>query len=83
VAVRVTIDHLRKRTEHISLNGERNGERPLKETLKNGNPGPSEVLEGKEEKEIFEQIKETLTARERLLWNSFITGSFIQRRLHG
>ena len=77
VAVRVTIDHLRKRTEHITLNGERNGERPLKETLKNGNPGPSEVLEGKEEKEIFEQIKETLTARERLF-----VELFYHRELH-
>jgi len=77
VAVRVTIDHLRKQTEHLSLNGDKNEERSLKETLKNGNPGPSEVLERKEEKEIFEQIKETLTARERLF-----VELFYHRELH-
>jgi len=71
VAVRVTIDHLRKRTEHLSLNGQHDEEKPLKETLANGNPGPSEVLERKEEKEIFKQIKETLTARERLFVELF------------
>jgi RNA polymerase sigma factor (sigma-70 family) len=71
VAVRVTIDHLRKRTEHLSLNGQCGEEKPLKETLTSGNPGPSEVLERKEEKEIFEQIKETLTARERLFVELF------------
>ena len=77
VAARVTIDHLRKQTEHLSLNGQRNEEKPLKETLTNGNPGPGEVLERKEEKEIFEQIKETLTARERLF-----VELFYHRELH-
>ena len=77
VAVRVAIDHLRKRTEHLSLNGGRDEEMPLKETLTNGNPGPSEVLERKEEKEIFEQIKEILNARERLF-----VELFYHRELH-
>ena len=83
VAVRVTIDHLRKRTEHLSLNGQRDGANPLKETLKNGNPGPSEVMERKEEKKIFEQIKETLTARERLFIELFYHSELSPKKIAG
>lgn len=71
MAVRITIDHLRKQSEHLSLDGLADGEKPLKDSLRNGNPLPSEILELNEEKRIFEQIKETLTARERLFVELF------------
>lgn len=66
IAVRVTIDYLRKQLEHPSLNGETTEEKSLKETMTNGNPLPGELIELKEEKRIFEQIKNALTSRERL-----------------
>jgi len=66
IAVRVTIDYLRKQSEHLSLNGETDEEIPLKERVANGNPLPGEIIELKEEKRIFEQIKRSLTSRERL-----------------
>lgn len=66
IAVRVTIDYLRKQLEHPSLNGETTEEKSLKETMTNGNPLPGELIELKEEKRIFEQIKSALISRERL-----------------
>ena len=66
IAVRVTIDYLRKQSEHLSLNGETDEKIPLKERIANGNPLPDELLESKEKERIFEQIKSTLTSRERL-----------------
>jgi len=77
LAARVTIDHLRKRIELLSLNDQKNGETSLLETLKDGNPGPSEVLDRKEEKKIFTQIEETLTERER-----FFVELYYRRELH-
>ena len=66
IAVRVTIDYLRKQSEHPSLNGETEEEISLKEKAANGNPLPDELIEREEEKRVFEQIKATLTSRERL-----------------
>jgi len=66
IAARVTIDYLRKQSEHLSLNGDTVEEKPLKEELTNGNPLPDELIELKEEKRIFEQIQRTLTSGERL-----------------
>lgn len=66
IAVRVTIDYLRKQSDHLSLNGETDEEIPLKERITNGNPLADELIELKEEERIFEQIKKTLTSRERL-----------------
>ena len=66
IAVRATVDHLRKEREHLSLNGETDEEIHLKERIANGNPLPHELIELKEEERIFEQIKKTLTSRERL-----------------
>ena len=64
IAARVTIDYLRKQSTGFSLNGETDDEIPLKDKLTNGNPLPDEILEHKEEKVIFEQIKKSLTKRE-------------------
>jgi RNA polymerase sigma factor (sigma-70 family) len=64
IAARVTIDYLRKQSTGLSLNGETDDEIPLKDKLTNGNPLPDEMLEHKEEKVIFEQIKKGLTKRE-------------------
>jgi len=64
IAARVTIDYLRKQSTGLSLNGETDDEVPLKDKLTNGNPLPDEMLEHKEEKVIFEQIKKSLTKRE-------------------
>lgn len=66
IAARATIDYLRKQSMPISLNGETNDKIPLREKLTNGNPLPDEVLEQKEEKMIFEKIKESLAPREQL-----------------
>lgn len=66
IAVRVTIDYLRKQSEDLSLNGETHGEIPLKERMANGNPLADELIELKEEERIFEQIKKNLTTREQL-----------------
>lgn len=64
VAVRVTIDYLRKQSEHPSLNGETDEEKSIKESVANGNPLPDELIELKEEKETLEQIKRSLTSKE-------------------
>ena len=64
IAARITIDYLRKQSPGLSLNGETDDEIPLKDKLTNGNPLPDEMLEHKEEKVIFEQIKKSLTKRE-------------------
>ena len=64
IAARVTIDYLRKQSTGLSLNGETDDEIPLKDKLANGNPLPDEMLEHKEERVIFEQIKKSLTKRE-------------------
>ena len=66
IAVRATIDYLRKQPMKISINGEADDKIPLKDRLPNGNPLPDEVLEQKEERVIFEKIKESLTPREQL-----------------
>jgi len=66
IAVRVTIDYLRKQSDHLSLNGETENKIPLKERIANGNPLADELLDSKEEERIFEQIKTNLTSREQL-----------------
>jgi RNA polymerase sigma-70 factor, ECF subfamily len=66
ITVRTTIDYLRKQSKHLSLNGETQEEISLKENIINGNPLPSELFEQKEEKRIFELIKNDLTSTERL-----------------
>ena len=65
IAVRVTIDYLRNQSKPLSLSGKTIEETSLKERLANGNPLPDELIELKEEKEIFEQIKIALNSRER------------------
>ena len=66
ISVRVTIDYLRKRSLHLSLNGETKEEVSLKEKITNGNPLSIDLIEEKEEKSIFEQVRKSLSARERL-----------------
>jgi len=66
IAVRVTVDYLRKQSEHPSLNGETAAETSLKEEIANGNPLPDRVIELKEEKRLFQQIKKGLSSKERL-----------------
>ena len=78
IAARATIDHLRKQQDHASLNGDDEEGKSLKESIPNGRSLPSEVLELKEEKEIFEQVKKTLTPRERL----FVELYYIQELSH-
>jgi RNA polymerase sigma-70 factor, ECF subfamily len=48
IAVRTTIDYLRKQSKHLSLNGETQEEISLKENIISENPLPSELLEQKE-----------------------------------
>lgn len=83
IAARVTIDFLRKQTEDISLNGETNDEVPLRDRTVNGNPLPDELVEHKEERAIFEQIKHGLTNREQffieLYYNRELSASEISR----
>jgi len=62
----MTIDYLRKKSADLSLNGDRNEEISLRDRLANGNPLPDELVESKDEKRIFEQIRSTLTSREQL-----------------
>jgi RNA polymerase sigma factor (sigma-70 family) len=64
ISVHTTIDFLRKQRQDISLNGDKMDEVSLKDKIKNGNPLADEVVERKEEKAIFEQIKKSLTSRE-------------------
>ena len=66
IGVRVTVDYLRKQSEHPSLNGETASERSLKEGMVNGNPLPDRVIELKDETRVFQQIKKELTSKERL-----------------
>ena len=51
---------------YLSLDGETDEEIYIKEKVANGNPLPGKLIELKEEKKIFEQIKESLTSKERL-----------------
>ncbi len=66
IAVRVTIDYLRKQSPVPSLNGDAESEQVLKDTITNGNPLPDAVVELEEEKRLLRQITESLTAKERL-----------------
>ena len=66
ISVRMTIDYLRKKSADFSLNGARDEEISLRDRLANGNPRADELVESKDEKRIFEQIKSTLTSREQL-----------------
>lgn len=65
ITVRITIDYLRKKSEHFSLNGGINEGAALEERIPDGNPLPDHVIEMEEEKRIFEHIKRSLTSRER------------------
>ena len=66
IAVRVTIDFLRKQSVPPSLNGKTTEEISLREGVTNGNPLPDSLIELKEEKKIFQEIKKALTSKERL-----------------
>ena len=66
IAVRTTIDYLRKQSKHLSLNGETQEEISLKENIISENPLPSKLFEQEEEKRIFEQIKNDMSSTERL-----------------
>ncbi len=66
IAARVTIDFLRKQRGDPSINGATDEEKSIRETTGNGNSLPDEVLEAQEEKQIFEEIKRSLSSRERL-----------------
>ncbi|MDL1969148.1 MAG: sigma-70 family RNA polymerase sigma factor [Deltaproteobacteria bacterium] len=66
IAVRATIDYLRKQSKHLSLNGATQEEISLKENIISENPLPSELFEQKEEKRILEQIKNDMSTTERL-----------------
>ena len=65
IAVRVTIDFLRKQSEPLSLNGETGPHGSPKEEIPNGDPLPDQMIELKDEKRLFEEIKQGLTAKER------------------
>lgn len=65
IAVRATIDFLRKQPGGLSLNGATAEEISLRKGIRNGNPLPDDIIELKEEKEIIEQTKKTLTSKER------------------
>lgn len=71
IAVRATIDFLRKQSGDLSLNGTTAEEISLREGIRNGNPLPDDIIELKEEKEIIEQAKKTLTSKERLFVNLY------------
>jgi len=66
IAVRTTIDYLRKQSKHLSLNGVTQEEISIRENILSENQLPSELFEEKEEKRIFEQIKNDLSSTERL-----------------
>ena len=66
IAVRTTIDYLRKQSKHLSLNGETQEEISLRKNILSENQLPSELFEQKKEKHIFEQIKNDLSSTERL-----------------
>jgi RNA polymerase sigma-70 factor (ECF subfamily) len=65
IAVRATIDFLRKEPGDLSLNGATPEEKSLREHTTNGNPLPDDIIELNEEKEIIEQTKKMLTSKER------------------
>jgi len=66
IAVRITIDFLRKKSIHLSLNGETEQEKSIKERITNGNPLSDELIDQEEEKMIFNKVKNELNAREQL-----------------
>jgi len=66
IAVRITIDFLRKKSIHLSLNGETEQERSIRERITNGNPLPDELIDQEEDKMIFNKVKSELNAREQL-----------------
>jgi len=66
IAVRITIDFLRKQSIHCSLNGETKEEKSIKESIANGNPLPDELIDQEEEKMIFNKIISKLNTREQL-----------------
>jgi len=66
IAVRTTIDFLRKQSDLLSLNGDTDEEISLRERIANGNPMPDRIIELEEEKRIFEQMKRDLKPKEQL-----------------
>ena len=66
IAIRVTVDYLRKQSKYVSLDGETDETLAEREGIANGGPLPDTLIELKQEKEIFQQIKKLLTSREQL-----------------
>jgi RNA polymerase sigma-70 factor (ECF subfamily) len=65
IAVRATIDFLRKQSDDLSLNGTTAEEISIRDGIRNGNPLPDDIIELNEKKEIIEQTKKMLTSNER------------------
>jgi RNA polymerase sigma factor (sigma-70 family) len=66
IAVTVTVDYLRKHSKHLSTNGGTDPDESLDGEIPDGGPLPDRIMELKEEKRLFRQIKEELNAKERL-----------------
>ena len=71
ISVRMTIDFLRKKKKQLSLNGDTDEEKSIKEGLTNGKPLPDDLLDQKDDQKLFEMIKNQLNARERLFVELF------------
>jgi RNA polymerase sigma factor (sigma-70 family) len=76
IAVRITIDFLRKKSISLSLNGETEQERSIKESIANGNPLPDEVIDQEEEKIIFDKVKSELKTKEQLFIELYYNREF-------
>ena len=66
ISVRVTIDHLRKSRQHISLDGDSDSENNFSQNVADENALAPELLEEEEQRKIFEAILDGLTPRERM-----------------
>ena len=66
ISVRLTIDFLRKRKVTLSLNGDSDVEKKLAHTLTNESLSAPEKLEEEERRQIFAEIKKSLTPREQM-----------------
>jgi len=66
IAVRITVDFLRKQPEHLSLDGEAGSDGSLKDGIPDDNPLPDCLIEREQERALFDQVKNELTSKERL-----------------
>ena len=71
IAVRVTIDYLRKESKHLLLDGDK--VLPEDGEITNWDPLPDVLMELKQEREIFQKIKKLLTSREQLFIELYYT----------